>query len=160
MVRIHPALTRQTAAHALMLPGATMSWAECAEVSRRLADVRGQEAARQTQSHQQAASGRATVEQLKRRLSAQRDHLAGVAMGLGEPQPSFDGAARTGLNDVDEAIRRAWSTIDQADAEARQSEERGMRPVLFPACRRPVAMCWSTRRRPGACGWSRAGCTP
>ena len=101
-------------------------------MSRRLAEVRGQEAARQSQTQQRAAAGRTAVEQLQRRLAAQRDHLAGVAMRLGEPQPSLDGAARTGLTDADEAIRRAVQAIDQADAEARQAEERGMRPVLFP----------------------------
>lgn len=53
-------------------------------------------------------------------------------MRLGEPQPHLDRAARTGLTDPDQAIRRAVQAIDQADAETRQAEERGMRPVLFP----------------------------
>jgi multidrug efflux pump subunit AcrA (membrane-fusion protein) len=107
-------------------------WAEYAEASRRLAEIRGQEQTRQSHAQQRAAAGRAAVEQLQRRLAAQRDHLAGVATRLGEPQPHLDGTARTGLTDPDEAIRRAVQAIDQADVEARQAEERGMRPVLLP----------------------------
>ncbi len=110
-----------------------MRWAEYTEVSRRLAEVRRQEEARQTQAQQRASAGRAAVQQLQRRLAAQRDHLAGVALRMRMPRPSFDGAARTGLTDADEAIRRALQAIDQADAGARQAEERGLRPRLFPA---------------------------
>jgi hypothetical protein len=107
-------------------------WAEYAEASRRLAEIAGQEAARQSESQQRAVAGRAAVEQLQRRLAAQRDHLAEIAVRLREPPPPLDGAARTGLADADEAIRRAAQAINQADAEARQAEERGMRPALFP----------------------------
>jgi hypothetical protein len=110
-----------------------MRWAEYAEASRRLAEIRDQEEARQSHAQQRAAAGRTAVEQLQRRLAAQRDHLAGVATRLGEPQPRLDGAARTGLTDAEEAIRRAVRAIDQADAEVRQAEERGLRPVLLPA---------------------------
>lgn len=109
-----------------------MRWAEYAEASRRLAEVRGQEAARQAQAEQRAAAGRVAVEQLERRLAAQREHLIGLATQLREPKPSLDGAARTGVTKPDEAIRKAMQAIDQADAEARRAEERGMRPVLFP----------------------------
>lgn len=109
-----------------------MRWAEYADASRRLAEIRGQEEMRQSRAQQRAAAGRAAVEQLQRRLAAQRDHLVGVAMRLGESQLQLDGATRTGLTDPDEAIRRAVKAIDQADAEARQAEERGMRPVLLP----------------------------
>jgi hypothetical protein len=108
-------------------------WAEYAEASRQLAEVRGQEAARQSQAEQRATAGRSAVEQLTRRLTAQRDRLDSVATRLREPKPSLDGAARTGLTDPDEAIRRAVQAIEQADAEVRRAEERGTRPVLFPA---------------------------
>jgi hypothetical protein len=81
-------------------------WGEYAEASRRLAEVRGREEARQSHAHQRAAAGRAAVEQLQRRVIAQREHLAGVAMRFGERQPRLDGAARTGLTDADEAVRR------------------------------------------------------
>jgi multidrug efflux pump subunit AcrA (membrane-fusion protein) len=107
-------------------------WAEFAEESRRLAEIRESEAARQAQAEQQAAGARAGVEQLSRRLAAQREHLIDVARRLNEPQPALDGVARTGLIDPGEAIRRAREAVDQADVEARRAEERGMRPALFP----------------------------
>ena len=109
-----------------------MRWDEYVEASRRLAEIRGQEASRQAQDQQRVTAGRGAIEQLRKRLDAQADHLVNSAMRLREPQPAVGGAARTGLTDVDEAVRRAWQAIDQADAEVRQAEERGMRPVLLP----------------------------
>jgi hypothetical protein len=107
-------------------------WAEYAEMSRQLAEVRGQETARQSQAERGAAAGRAAMEKLELRLTAQRAQIADVAMRLRESKPSLDGAARTGLTDPDEAIRRAAQAIEQADVEVRQAEERGTRPLLFP----------------------------
>ncbi|MEU4564749.1 hypothetical protein AB0F72_40740 [Actinoplanes sp. NPDC023936] len=109
-----------------------MRWAEYAELARRLADARNQEAARSTQVQQRTAAGRAGVEKLKRRLSIQADHLLGLSQQLREPHPAFGGVARTGLSDPDEALRLAWEAVDKADVEARRAEERGMRPTLFP----------------------------
>jgi hypothetical protein len=109
-----------------------MRWAEYAELARRLADARTEEAARSAQVQQRAAAGRAGVEKLKRRLSIQGDHLLGLSQRLREPHPSFGGVARTGLSDPDEALRLAWEAVDQADVEARRAEERGMRPTLLP----------------------------
>jgi hypothetical protein len=109
-----------------------MRWPEYAELARRLADSRSQEEARSTQVRQCAVTGRGEVDRLKRRLSVQGEHLLGLAQRLREPHPSFGGAVRTGLNDVDEALRRAWEAVNQADVEARKAEERGMRPALLP----------------------------
>lgn len=110
-----------------------MRWAEYAQATRRLSEIRGREEARQSHSRRRVAAGRVAVEQLQQRLAAQRDHLADVATRLGAARPRLDGAARTGLTDPHEAIRRAAQAIDQADAEARQAEARGARPALLPA---------------------------
>ncbi|GIF37460.1 hypothetical protein [Actinoplanes xinjiangensis] len=109
-----------------------MRWPEYADLARQLADARSQEEARSTQVRQRALTGRAEVDKLKRRLNVQGEHLPALAQRLREPHPSFGGTARTGLNDVDEALRRAWDAVNQADVEARKAEERGMRPALFP----------------------------
>jgi hypothetical protein len=88
-----------------MLIEVSMNWAEYAEASRRLSEVRRREADRRALVQERTAGGRAAVEPLKRRLTAQRDHLAALAVRVREPRPSFGGVARTGLADVDEAVR-------------------------------------------------------
>jgi len=109
-----------------------MRWDEYVEASRRLAELRGQESLRQAQTQQRVAAGRASVEQLRERLDAQADHLVGLSARLREATPATGDVARTGLMDLDEAVRHAWEAIGQADTAARQAEERGMRPVLLP----------------------------
>ncbi|GIF09159.1 hypothetical protein [Actinoplanes siamensis] len=110
-----------------------MQWAEYTELSRRLADLQSREAVRKEDLQQRVSAARAAVDQLQRRLVVQREHLLGLGQRLREPQPALDGVTNTGLNDLDEAVRRAREALDQADAEARQAEERGMRPVLLPS---------------------------
>jgi hypothetical protein len=97
-----------------------------------LAAVRDREAARQAGATERTGQARADVEQLQRRLTAQRDYLTDVAARLGEPRPSFDGVAPTGLTDIAEAIRRGWDAVTQADGELRQAEQRGNQPTLLP----------------------------
>ncbi|MET8153297.1 hypothetical protein ACIBSW_19305 [Actinoplanes sp. NPDC049668] len=109
-----------------------MRWDEYAEASRRLAELRGRESSRQAQTQQRVAAGRASVEQLRKRLDAQADHLVGLSTRLREATPATGGVARTGLTDLDEAVRQAWEAIGQADTEARQAEERATRPALLP----------------------------
>lgn len=109
-----------------------MRWAEYADAARGLAEVRGGEAERQARVAERAAAGRSAVEQLRQRLIAQGEHLVGMATRLREPRPSIDGVARSGLTDLDEALRRAWEAVGQADTEARRAEERGNQPALFP----------------------------
>lgn len=109
-----------------------MQWSEYADAARGLAGVRAEEAARRARVGERATGGRSAVEQLRQRLTAQRDYLAGLAVRLREPRPSFDGVSRTGLTDADEAVRRAWQAVEQADVEARLAEDRGSQPVLFP----------------------------
>jgi hypothetical protein len=78
------------------------------------------------------SAGRSAVAQLRQRVSAQQDHLAGLAAKLHEPRVSFGGVVRTGLTDVGEAVRRAREAVDNADAEARKAEERAYQPMLLP----------------------------
>lgn len=70
--------------------------------------------------------------QLRQRVAAQQDRLTSLAARLKEPGVSFGGVVRTGLGDLDEAVRRAREAVDKADAEARQAEERAYRPALLP----------------------------
>ncbi|MFC7548006.1 hypothetical protein [Plantactinospora sp. GCM10030261] len=109
-----------------------MRWSEYADAARGLAAIRAEEGARRAAVGKRTADGRAAVEQLRQRLTAQRDYLAGLATRLGEPPPSFEGVARAGLTDVDEALRRAWQAVEQADVEARRAEDRGNQPALLP----------------------------
>lgn len=109
-----------------------MRWAEYADAARGLADVRDREALRHARVAERAAVGLAAVDRLRQRIAAQRGHLAGLAVRLGEPRPSFEGVARSGLADVDEALRRAWQAVEQADAEARRAADRASQPALLP----------------------------
>lgn len=109
-----------------------MNWAEYVDTSRRLAEVRRREAERRARLQERTAATKAAIERLRQRLAAQRDHLVGMAIRLREPRPSLDNLARSGLTDVDEALRRAWQAVEQSDVEARQAEERGLQPAFLP----------------------------
>jgi hypothetical protein len=109
-----------------------MNWAEYADASRRLAEVRRREAERRTRVQERTATARSAAERLRRRLAAQRDHLVGLARQLREPTPSLDDVARSGLTDADEALRRAWTALEQSDVEARQAQQRAQQPALLP----------------------------
>lgn len=109
-----------------------VDWDEYTAASRRLTAVRLAEIARCSKVQEGTATGRGAVGQLKAQLTAQRDHLAALALRLREPRPSFGGAARGGVADVDEAVRRGWEALGHADAEARRAEDRGHQPALLP----------------------------
>lgn len=112
--------------------GDAVRWAEYTDAARGLAEVRGGEAARRARAAERMTGVRSAVDRLRQRLAAQREHLAGQGVRLREPRPSFEGVARTGLTDAEEAVRRAWQAVEQADAEARRAEERANQPALFP----------------------------
>ena len=109
-----------------------MNWAEYADTSRRLSELRQTEAQRLAEVEHSMSAGRSAVAQLKQRVSAQQDHLIGLAARLREPRPSVGGVVRTGLTDVGEAVRRARESMDTADVEARRAEERAYQPALLP----------------------------
>lgn len=109
-----------------------MNWAEYAAASRELSEVCRAEAGRRTGITQRTSTGLAAAEDLRNRLSAQREYLSGVATRLHEPAPRFDESLRAGLTDVDEAVRLGWQAVDRADAEARGAEQRALAPALLP----------------------------
>lgn len=109
-----------------------MNWAGYADMSRRLSDLRQTEARRLDEAEQSSSAGRSAVAQLRQRVSAQQEHLTGLAARLREPRPSVGGVVRTGLTDVGEAVRRARELMDTADVEARRAEERAYQPALLP----------------------------
>lgn len=109
-----------------------VDWDEYTAASRRLTAVRLAEKARRSKVQEGTSTGRDAVGQLRQQVTAQRDRLAALALRLREPRPSFGGAAPAGVADVDEAVRRGWEALKQADAEARQAEERGHQPALLP----------------------------
>ena len=109
-----------------------MSWAEYAEVSRRISELRQAEAQRRASLEQSSVAGRSAVGQVRQRLEGQQEYLAGLATRLREPRPSFGGVVRSGLTDVDEAVQRARAAADNADVEARRAEERAYQSAFLP----------------------------
>ena len=101
-------------------------------MSRRLSEVRQAEAQRRANVDQSLSVEQSAVAQLKQRVAAQQDHLAGLAERLHEPRLSFGGVVRTGLTDVGEAVRRGREALDNADTEARRAEERAYQPAFLP----------------------------
>jgi hypothetical protein len=109
-----------------------MNWIEYTEAAQRLAEARRREVQRLAGVRQRSSGMRGSVDQLKQRLTAQREHLVTMAGRLRLPAPSLGEIARSGLTDTDEALRRAREAIEQADVTARRAEERGYQPILLP----------------------------
>jgi hypothetical protein len=109
-----------------------MNWPEYAEACRALSDVRLREAERNAGVAERTGTGRTSLAQLRQRLDAQYEYLTGLAVRLREPKPAFDPAARAGLTDPDEAVRRGWEAVERADDRARQADQRALRPAFLP----------------------------
>ncbi len=113
-------------------------WVEYTEAAQRLSEVRRREAERATGVRQRVAGVRAAVDPVKHRLTLQRARLLRVAQELRLPAPSSAEIPRSGLTDIDEALRRAAEAIERADGTVQQAEDRGRQATLLPGVH-PVA---------------------
>lgn len=109
-----------------------MKWLEYAATAQRLAAIRRTEIERAERAGDWAKDRRSRVDELARRLEAQAGHLVAVANLVREPTPALGHPARSGVTDVDEALRLAWEAVRHADADAQRAEERALRPALLP----------------------------
>ncbi|HKS99919.1 MAG TPA: hypothetical protein VJT31_10345 [Rugosimonospora sp.] len=115
-----------------------MNWVEYTEAAQRLAEVRRQEGERQAGVQERTGGLRTESDRLKHRLTGQRNRLLELAQELRLTAPALGEVPRSGLADTDEAVRRAWEAVEQADGAMHQTRERATRPTLLPGMQ-PVA---------------------
>ncbi|MFG1952684.1 hypothetical protein [Micromonospora sp. NPDC048830] len=108
-------------------------WAAYTEQSRRLAALLGDERARMEQTAAASRSGRAAVDHLTHRLTAQRHHLVALAATLRLPEPHVGAIAPSPVADPADALRRAGAAADAADAAAEAAHRRAAQPPLLPS---------------------------
>lgn len=108
-------------------------WAAYTDHARRLSALLKEERSRGEQQAAASRDGQAAVDQLTHRVAAQRQHLHHLAATLRLPAPQFDRVAPGPIPDPAEALRRATTAANAADAAAENAHRRAAQPPLLPA---------------------------
>lgn len=107
-------------------------WDAYTEAARNIALILRDESDRAEALAAGARDRQAELDRLAERLAEQRRHLAGLATTLRRPVPYFDGIVPGPITDPAEALCRATSSADTADAAAYAAHRRAARPLLLP----------------------------
>lgn len=107
-------------------------WAAYTDHSRRLSALLKDERARAERRAAASRDGLTAVDRLTHRVASQRQHLHQLAVTLRLPEPQVGGIAPGPISDPAEALRRAATAADAADAAAENAHRRAAQPSLLP----------------------------
>lgn len=107
-------------------------WATYTDTAQRIAAILRDERDRASQQAAAAQTGQDGVDQLTRRLAAQRHHLTQLAANLRLPAPHFGAIVPSPITDPAEALRHATAAADTADTHAQAAHRQAAEPPLLP----------------------------
>lgn len=112
--------------------GPATHWAAYTDAAQRIAALLRDEQHRASQQATATQTGQAGVDQLTRRLAAQRQHLTQLATALRLPTPHFGGITPSPVTHPTEALHRATAAADTADTAAQAAQRHAAQPPLLP----------------------------